>query len=335
MATKSSDARLDEIIEILPYLAGAADGERLREQLKDWIRDNGVEAQNFSGDAALGGWHLLPRSGDTQRKRHFMRAVLLWCRIYDYEAVRFNQLKLDLPAYSEERLKEKFREVAGLGALPNYEFDVLTGPSFSQLNLENCRWAMEAAHEGRKLIQKMMIVLPRVSMASGSERTKYEKWFGPFKDFEGRFREVERRLLNMNAHLLRRRIKLYYRGSRVSHVQIPDDLPGESGHATPLEPGEWARVMGQTHASRQPEYIHIQLGENFFDRGKTGKRSILGAKFARAGVIVHEITHDVFNSNDRHYGPTKSTAIRTLSDALSNADSYRLFCEEFLNGENG
>jgi hypothetical protein len=154
------------------------------------------------------------------------------------------------------------------------------------------RWAGGAVREARELLLKMMTLLPRISMKAGTERTKYEKWFGPFQNEEVRYRRVEGHLLEMIAHVQRRGIKLYYRGSGVTKTEIPDDLPGEHRMAQELDKNEWARVQGQDHASREPAYIHIQLGENFFDRarpdsaGGAHQRRFLPASLRRVPVAA-------------------------------------------------
>ncbi|MFH0844667.1 MAG: M35 family metallo-endopeptidase, partial [Pseudomonadota bacterium] len=61
-------------------------------------------------------------------------------------------------------------------------------------------------------------------------------------------------------------------------------------------------------------------------------------KISVAGVIVHETSHNVVNTKDikkdsvTMYGPSFCAwlALHHPEDATNNADSYRLYCEEFM-----
>ncbi len=255
-----------------------------------------------------------------------------------------------------------------------YEFStapkkgVLLMPSFRHAtsgNRENAKSTLTAASVA---MMKAYLAAYTGKQGAGPERTRMETWFGAFDGT--RYGTVVANLKKLSDVLGSKPICVYYRGT---NLKGPSDEAGEN-KAAPKEtafaaawrtedmPADLKRAFSTT-------FSHVVLGEKFFNyKGKrTGVASNIAARVAMfgpvrtgltrptetyasttgsdsvAGVLVHELSHNICNTDDVElpspspnagedcYGQEncKWLAQHVPAGAIKNADTYEYYFEEF------
>lgn len=169
------------------------------------------------------------------------------------------------------------------------------------------------------------------------QKARFERWFGPVTD-QARVATVRSTLSRIGAAICDRTVKLYFRGNAKVEGK-PTDLP----IAEPWSPdglmhkGDFFGAAWRVQpAAFDQTKTHMMLGSAFFDAVRHGTDSC-------AGVIIHELSHSEAQTRDHPYpGPGGGTSYGTAKCrwlaanrpalAVTNADNYEFYCEEFWEG---
>jgi hypothetical protein len=158
-----------------------------------------------------------------------------------------------------------------------------------------------------------------------NEKKRLETWFGTYE--AGRYGKVKETLHAVHNVICATRVTVYYRGAGTPTDATRDDSPDYIA-AEADEPFGPSDDYGWVYPdARRPGEYHVFLGKAFFeDASRHGRNSL-------SGVLIHEMTHLVKNTEDHVYepGPCKALAKQPGGPpkAVENADSYEFYCESY------
>ena len=264
--------------------------------------------------------------------------------------------------WQETDLRGELAEYFALSRTP--ATGVILMPSFRHANQMEKTSANQTLVRARQGAMKAFLAASAAQRNAGAERTKWVSWFGAFDD--ARSRTVADNFKRLSDVLGTKPIRAYYRGS---HIKGPSDKPNEPGKAPTTEAFASAFRLAVLPAGYDRNFSHITLGKLFFAHkaktagvapgiqarvamfgGAVGNLSRPGDPYASdrgadslAGVLVHELSHHVCNTVDavlpvgspnpggKCYGKNCCAwlAQHRPADAITNADSYEYYFEEY------
>jgi hypothetical protein len=334
-----SDA-LDHIKKAFSGRGTSTDGDRAKGATWDWLEEH-KEVKGISSLISLGGFRGLKILQDEGKSelRQFQRACLLIERTIGGKSdaqvrllkSRFETATGKTALASAESVKTDIRSVFSKWdekqrkeETPQIYGEPILAPSFQyagSLHRQNLGPAVKRASE---LLTMAWIGLMRVK-SDTTEKKRFEYYFGkPLAD--PALTTVKDVLKAVHDVICAKKITLYYRGDKAPTVAGKNDTPKwlRDQGAQALGPDD---SYGFVYADAQrPGEWHVFLGKDFFsDASRHGKDSM-------SGVIIHEMTHLLKNTDDHVYGETDSVALAkgpNKAQALSNADNYEYYCESF------
>lgn len=343
MGNKDAEFRIHDTLRIIGELLGPVYGPTLRHAIDSYLNEDfsSKEVREISNDIAIGGWHPTGLSDTEKTQRHLRRAILLYYRVRGDEVLK--RVKSRIKSKSIDALKEELKQIAikhDAPESPEVAGETVLSDSFGLATAEDRERALEAVAEAKIVLRKAVSLISLIRTGAGPTRSKWEKWFGPF-DLD-RYRIVQTNLEKMNMAIHTKAFKLYYRGENWKGTPENDLQDGSA--AQPMR--NFGQDPGMGPRTREPGFIHVALGTFFFDH-HTAAKSVSPDTIAQAGTILHELSHTDAGTKDmvaekgknppgdvHMYGPTAcgehaKMGGPVLNKCVKNADSYRLFCEEF------
>lgn len=341
MAKKAGDRISDALDYIKRAFAGrgsSADGDRAKGATWDWLEEN-KDVKGISSLISLGGFRGLFKDEGKTELRQYQRAYLLIERTIGGKSdaqvrvlkSRFESATGKAALASAESVKTDIRSVYSKWAdkqkkaeTPQIYGEPILAPTFQyagSLHRTNLGPAVKRASE---LLTMAWIGMMRVN-SDPTEKKRFEHYFGkPLT--EPALTKVRDVLKAVHDVICAKKITLYYRGDKAPTVAGKNDTPKwlRDQGAQALGPDD---SYGFVYADVQrPGEYHVFLGKDFFsDATRHGKDSM-------SGVIIHEMTHLLKNTDDHVYGETDSVALAkgpNKAQALTNADNYEYYCESF------
>ncbi|KAA0254387.1 MAG: hypothetical protein EDX89_10340 [Acidobacteria bacterium] len=341
MAKKAGDRISDALDHIKRAFAGrgsSTDGDKAKGATWDWLEEH-QDVKGISGLISIGGFRGLFKDEGKTELRQYQRAYLLIERTLGGRSdadVRGLKTHLETATgkaalASAESVKTDIRSVYYKWAdkqkkkeTPQIFGEPILAPSFqyaSSLHRTNLAPAVKRASQ---LLTQAWIGLARVKMDT-HEKKRFEYYFAkPMTD--AALTKVKDVLKAVHDVVCARRITLYYRGDKAPTTLAKNDTPKwlRDQGANALGPDD---SYGFVYADVQrPGEYHVFLGKDFFaDASRHGKDSM-------SGVIIHEMTHLLKNTDDHAYGEADAHALVTgpnKAQALENADNYEYFVESF------
>lgn len=348
MAKNDTD-RFDETLTNLPdtKAAGFKLGGDAVKAINAWMTKNLGNKAAIGKQASLGGIHLTMSEAE-KFTRHLKRGVILaYLTIGGGKDAGVSGLKSAIKNENQQKLRQRLQAyvdvaltpvVANLihraeGGFGTFEF---SAGSWKHASSSHKQEAAEAFSKAAILVNKAMSQgLPL--LGNPVQRARFQMWFGS-PDNAANVSKVKANMKKIHDAICKRTIKLYFRGNTKINGE-PTDLP----IAEPWSPdgrmhqGDYfgAAWRVQPGAFDQTK-SHMLLGEPFFSALRHGSDCC-------AGVIIHELSHSEAQTNDHPnpgpgggecYGHTKCQWIATnrTNLAISNADNYEFYCEEFWEG---
>jgi hypothetical protein len=325
--SKDAELRLEETVAAIPELVPGPIGENIRSELHHWLMSQ-PDRNKLSADLSFG-WTFMA-GADEKRLRHFRRALLLSRAYRKKETATY---KKTVASMDLDKVKAAFLTLfpdAGDNAFPECGL----AASFQYAEEKDLERVRAACRDARMLLPMVLAHLSRVRQVA-EEKLKFEKWFGTYSD--PKLLEVLKNYQLISS--CPKRFKLYYRGPRLRGVCTEIVPPSESevGISPVSDAGYYAKDSAR---DSDPHFMHIFLGEGFFGT-LVGPRSVPGQKASGAGVIIHEASHYVCQTEDARsaggpsgimYGPTccAAEALKNNPLCVKNADNYRLYADQFL-----
>ncbi|MDI1450053.1 M35 family metallo-endopeptidase [Polyangium sp. 6x1] len=334
--SKDDEVRINETMKQIMVLF-PAEGRGLKDAIQNQLMSafaNGPARANLSKLLSIGGIHI----GGTQR-RHVERVYLL--------AERVLGKRTDVQMATCKQIADSLTEAQLRGLVVGWAKSVAATPpggtvqiaeSFNYGPADAARRAEAAVTKAKRILGDMYQGIA-AAKADAKERTRFERWFGPME--ATRYDTVRRNVETMFRDVTTRPLKLYYRGAGVTRK--PNDQPGSFYHDPDLplteELGNYGCfIPGFPRGGAERDRTHILLGGAFFADCQVVSHPTDVFKMSAAGVIIHELSHALCATNDEKnakgqvlYGPPKCLAIAVAAPAtaVTNADSYRLFSDEY------
>jgi hypothetical protein len=325
--SKDAELRLEETVAAIPELVEGALGENIRAELHRWLMGR-LDREKLSSDLSFG-WTIMASAAE-KRLRHFRRALLLARAYRDRETANY---KKTVTSMTLEKVRAEF-----LALFPDAANDAFPecglGTSFGFATPADIERVRMGCRDARLLLPMVLAHLSRVRQVA-DEKLKFEKWFGTYT-------EVKLVQVLKNYQMISscpKRFKLYYRGARLEFGNKEQYPPNdqEVDISSVDDAGYYAK---DARRDADPHFMHIFLGKGYFG-DKVAARSVPGQKASAAGVIIHEASHYVCDTDDVDaaggpggvmYGPTtcKAEALKNNPLCIKNADSYRLYADQFL-----
>ena len=334
MATKDADIRINETVKVI-LTEFPVHGRELKDAIQHRLMSGfvaGAVRDALSASIAIGGWHLV----DGQRRKLERIYLLAERTVGNKTPAEVALLKTAADAMTVAQLRGLIQGIAdGVGAAPP-PGAVQLAESFNYAPAGSDLKAEAAVAKAKRVIAQMYQGV-RAARADATELARFVRWFGAMN--AARYLKVCRNIEAVYVDITTRPLKLYYRGAGVDGR--PNDKPGPAYHradvrliSEPHEYGYYVANFGAAEADR----THVQLGTLFFSRTLPVSHPTDVKLMSSAGVIVHELLHAVCNADDESnaagevlYGPRKckAAAIAEPDKAANNADSYRLFSDEY------
>lgn len=314
-------------------------------EITEWLEGNTL-APSFTAGIQL-------PAGPT---KDLVQAVLLVCRVLggqtDADTAKRRELVKawaapDLTAEMNAYIKaHNDMKTAKPGA-------VILMPSFRHANSAEQQNAKDTVVTAVAMLTKAYLaakfVVTSNGASAGAQLTTYNDWFGVYS--KPRAEKVAGYLKKLHDSIATKPICLYYRGPK---AKGPQDEPHTSALNTPDD--SFAEAYTEETIQRLPQFDkkfnHITLCKAFFARHKKVTNSkkgtvknvtITSTKMkgydSVPGVLLHELTHHVCNTEDETrpdngeatYGTADCTWLKNnhVDLAANNADNYEYFCESF------
>ncbi|MDI1436116.1 M35 family metallo-endopeptidase [Polyangium sorediatum] len=334
--SKDDDVRINETMKQIMVLF-PAEGRGLKDAIQNALMTQfaaGPARASLSKALSIGGLHF----GGAQR-RHVERIYLLAERVVGKKTdVQMATCKQIADSLTEVQLRGLVVGLAQAVAATPPAGTVQIAESFNYGPADAARRAEAAVTKAKRILGDMYQGI-NAAKADAKERARFEKWFGPME--ATRYDAVRRNVEMMFRDVTTRPLKLYYRGAGVSNKL--DDQPGSNYHNIHVklreDPNNYGCfIPGWPNGGAERDRTHILLGGAFFTSCQDVSHPTDVTKMSGAGVIVHELSHAVCATNDEKnasgqvlYGPRKclAVAVEAPAKAVTNADSYRLFSDEY------
>jgi hypothetical protein len=333
MATKDADIRINETIKLI-LTEFPVHGRELKDAIQHRLMSGfaaGPARAALSASIAIGGWHF-----NDGARRKLERIYLLAERtVGGKTAAEAALLRAAADAMTVAQLRGLIQGIAdGVGAAPP-PGAVQLAESFNYALAGYDAKAQAAVLKAKRVIAHMYQGV-RAANADVVERARFERWFGPMN--AARYLKVCNNIAAVYTDITTRPLKLYYRG--LGCDRQPNDKPGPAYHRpavnliSELEYGCFVPGFG----AAEPDRTHVLLGTFFFTRCQDVTHATDVHAMSGFGVIVHELLHAVCNADDERdaggqvlYYPKrcKAAALAEPDKTVNNADSYRLFADEY------
>lgn len=225
--------------------------------------------------------------------------------------------------WPEKRLKKKNRLERLLNKTFTYKSQgagpiELVGNFWNMANSREKLAAKEGVESARKMAMAGVLAVKAGSRVGGPQEQKrlVRLWFG---------NNVENQILAtlvirvIEAYLIGN-VKLYFRG-KPQLINRVTDAPVIEGNGIRIDADD---VECFAYAMPVARDRTIFLSEEYFKLASTR-----GGFDALGGVIIHELTHNLCNTDDYEYSRNSALnlAIQNNHRAVMNADNYEYFCE--------
>ncbi|MCC6128861.1 MAG: M35 family metallopeptidase [Acidobacteria bacterium] len=343
MAKQGSERIKDALDHIKRAFAGhgpSTDGDKAKGATWDWLEAH-KDQKGIAALISLGGFRGIKALQDESKTemRHFQRGYLLILRTLGGKSdAEVKIVKARLVSTSgqnarieTENMKTEIRSVYTKWAdkkkkkeTPRIYGEPILAPSFQYANQLQKQSLAPALKRASELLTQAWVGIMRINLNT-LEKKRYVAYFGAVD--QTRYNKVKETLKAVHDVICSKNITLYYRG-----IDAPTD-PGEDD--TPqflLDRG--ANTLGPSTAygyvystvQKEKEW-HVFLGRAFFeDASRHGRDSL-------SGVIIHEMTHLLKQTQDHRYGDDNCIALAKEvggpAKAVENADSYEYYCESF------
>lgn len=347
--SKTDTDRFDATLTALPdtKAAGYKLGTDAVNAINTWMQRNAGNKALLGKAMSLGGIHLT-MSETEKYTRHLKRGVLLASMtLGGGNPAGISALKTAIKNESQTQLRQRLQNYVNAAATPvaqNHVHRAEGGIGTFEFSQGSWQFAnTKERNDAADSFSKAAALFNRAQaqgiarLGDAEQKARFERWFGSTSD-QARVNTVRRTLGQIGAAICNRTVKLYFRGNtRVERQQT--DLPV----AEPWSPDGLMRkgdFFGAAWPVQPPAFdqtkTHMLLGSAFFDAVRHGTDSC-------AGVIIHELSHSEAQTRDHPYpGPGGGTSYGTKKCkwlatnrpelAVTNADNYEFYCEEFWEG---
>ena len=316
------------------------EGNDAKKGVLGWLEDH-PEVTGVSDLLSLGGFRGIKalQDADKTEMRQFQRALLLTeLTLGGRSAADIRQMKSEFVSKTgqkaqveTDRCKTEIRSIYSKWAdkkrkkeTPQIYKDPMLAPSFAYATSLQQKSLPPAVKRASELLTMAWVGLMRVKNDT-TEKKRLEYYFGkPMTD--GIVTKVKDVLKGVHDVVCAKKITLYYRGENAPTTLAKNDTPKwlRDRGAQALGPDDSYGFV-YADAQRAGEW-HVFLGKDFFaDATRHGKDSM-------SGVIIHEMTHLLKNTDDHAYGETDAHALAVGPNkalALENADNYEYYVESF------
>jgi len=325
--------------------AGYTLGKKAVDSINTWLKTNPSDKNTLGGKISLGGIRLRKTEDETYL-RHLRRGVLLLHRTAgggnDVSTKTLSgQIKNENKMALRARLQGMI-PVAGVAAVNK----VIKAPGgFGTFELSQGSWQhsnSQQEHEAGAAFTKASLLVNKamsqgiMRLSDNQQKLTFERWFGPANNAVN-VATVKANLKKIHKAICTRTVKLYFRGSNKvegKNTDLPINEPWSADGKMHLG-GFFGAAWRVAPAAFDNTKSHMMLGQPFFEAVRNGTDSC-------AGVIVHELSHSEAQTNDHPhpvsgadcYGHVmcKDIATNYTNLAISNADNYEFYCEEFWEG---
>jgi hypothetical protein len=224
--------------------------------------------------------------------------------------------------------KTPIKSSANLNFAGNYwppKVEVGTG---RRLNYRLYNDVETAFKEVRRVTEAYLVASAAIRGGNDEAVRKMTRWFGD-NNGSKTWWEGAIAILSALESIIVKDINVYYRGDRLLIGQ-PNDYPDAVGNLNGRDIDGYAETM------RSVKNSVIGLCEDFFAKTSEGAATVqLRGKDCVAGVLLHELSHNICGTRDHAYSKTAALQLALEADASKawyNADNIEYFCEDVLYG---